>query len=174
MKYLIAIALLVLLSSCSEEKSASSTTSAPAPSKIEIDAGVFSQKLSQGLTIAEARKLSPGDKVTVSGKIMGAPSVFVDGRASFIMGDPEILISCEIRHADECATPWDNCCDDKKDVASNTLSIQLIDKDGKVLKIGLKGQHGLKELAMLTVQGTVAPSSSPEAMIINAEAIQVN
>jgi hypothetical protein len=175
MKVLIALSLLIFFTSCKEEKStATPESSAPAPAQVALDASLFSQTLDKGLKISEARKLAPGDKVTVSGKIIGAPSVFVEGRASFVMGDPEPLISCDIREGDGCTTPWDVCCMDSKSIAANTLSVQVVDKGGKVLKLGLKGQNGLKELAFLTVQGTIAPNSSAEAMIINAEAIQVN
>ena len=174
MKVLIALSLLIFFTSCKEENATTPESSVPAPAKPTLDASLFSQKLDKGLNISEARKLSAGDKVTVSGKVIGAPSVFVEGRASFVMGDPEPLISCDLREGDGCSAPWDVCCMDSKTIAANTLSVQVIDENGKVLKLGLKGQHGLKELAFLTVQGTVAPNSSAEAMIINAQAIQID
>ena len=174
MKYLtltLAALSLLFFTSCQEEKAA---TPAKAPvAEIKLDPALFSQKLDEGITISEARKLKAGDQVTVKGKILGAHSVFVDGRAAFIMGDPEQLTSCDLREGDGCKIPWDVCCEDSKDIAANTLSIQLVDENGMVLKTGLKGKNGLKELALLTVQGTVSPQSSAESMVINATAIQV-
>ncbi|EDM25564.1 hypothetical protein LNTAR_08076 [Lentisphaera araneosa HTCC2155] len=174
MKYLtltLAALSLLIFTSCQEEKAA---TPAKAPvAEITLDPTLFSQKLDEGVTISEARKLKAGDQVTVNGKIMGTNTVFVDGRASFVMGDPEKLTSCDLREGDSCKSPWDVCCEDSKDITANTLSVQLADENGMVLKTGLKGKSGLKELALLTVQGTVSPQSSEQAMIINATAIQV-
>ena len=174
MKYLtltLAALSLLIFTSCQEEKAA---TPAKAPvAEIKLNPTLFSQELDEGVTISEARKLKAGDQVTVKGKIIGAHSVFVDGRASFVMGDPEKLTSCDLREGDSCKFPWDVCCEDSKDITANTLSVQLVDENGMVLKTGLKGKNGLKELALLIVQGTVSPQSSAESMVINATAIQV-
>ncbi len=175
MKYLsltlVALSLL-FFTSCQEDKA--STPAKLTVAAIKLDPTIFNQKLEEGLKVSEARKLKAGDPVTVSGKIIGAHSVFVDGRASFIMGDPEVLTSCDLRESDSCKSPWDVCCADGKDIAANTLSVQLVDGNGIVLKTGLKGKNGLKELALVDVQGVVATQSSEQAMIINATAIQVN
>jgi hypothetical protein len=42
-----------------------------------------------------------------------------------------------------------------------------------VLKQDLKGVHGLTELSVVTLTGTVAKSSTPEALIINASQLHV-
>ena len=54
------------------------------------------------------------------------------------------------------------------------LSVQVVDQEGKVLKTGLKGKNGLKELALVTVKGKIAPQSNDFVTIINANAIQVD
>jgi hypothetical protein len=162
---------LLFFTSCQEEKS--TTSAKPTVAEIKLDPSIFNQKLDAGINVSDARKLKAGDQVIVSGKILGAHSVFVDGRASFVMGDPEKLTSCDLREGDSCKAPWDVCCEDSKDIAANTLSIQLVDEKGMVLKTGLKDKNGLKELALVTIQGTVSPQSSEQAMIINATAIQV-
>jgi len=162
---------LLFFTSCQEDKATTNTK--PTVTEIKLDPSIFNQSLESGVKVSEARQLKAGDPVLVSGKILGAHSVFVDGRASFVMGDPEKLTSCDLRENDSCKAPWDVCCEDSKDIAANTLSIQLVDENGMVIKTGLKGKNGLKELALITVQGKVSPQSSEQAMIINATAIQV-
>ena len=115
----------------------------------------------------------PGDTITLTGKILGREKPFVDDRAAFILGDASALKPCNEIPGDECSTPWDVCCETAEDKLANTATIQLVDAEGRVLKQGLKGVQGLKELSEVTLVGTVAPSSSPEALIVNATAIHV-
>ncbi len=119
---------------------------------------------------ADAR---PGDEVTVSGKVMGRTQPFVDGRAAFVLGDTTTLTPCNERPDDECTTPWDVCCDSKEDIREGTATIQIVGENGRVVAQGLKGVKGLKELSTVTVSGTVAESSTPEALVIDASALHV-
>ena len=171
MKHTILTLLMIgLMVGCGKKEEAKTLTEKP---KIEIPQSVFSTKMDKGISVLEARKHKAGDKITVQGKIMGSMSPFVEGRASFIIGDPAKLTSCDLKEGDPCETPWDVCCDDSQDIADSTLSIQLVDKNGKVLKTGLKGINGLKELSNVVVEGTVDSSSNEMVMIINAESISV-
>lgn len=113
-----------------------------------------------------------GDQVTVSGKIMGNSKPFVEGRAAFILGDTEVLTSCDEMPDDHCETPWDACCDSKEDKKRGTATIQVVDAEGRVLKEGLEGVGGLEKLATVTVTGKVAPGSSKDLLVINATAIR--
>jgi len=114
----------------------------------------------------------PGDEITVSGKIMGNAKPFVDGRAVFILGDPEVLTACNEDPADKCTTPWDNCCDSPEDKKRGTATIQVLGPDGRVLKEPVEGVGGLAKLAQVTVSGKVAEGSSADLLIINAQAIR--
>ncbi|WDE97556.1 hypothetical protein PQO03_17150 [Lentisphaera profundi] len=177
MKYLSILSIAIFLfASCTEEQKVQSTAAnlTPAKQEVTLDPQVFNQKLDQGISISEARKLKAGDEVLISGKIIGAHSVFVENRASFIIGDHNILTSCDLHEGDNCQAPWDVCCEESKDIAANTLSIQLVDDSGMILKTGLKGKNGLKELSLVTIKGSVSPQSSEAAMIINATAIQLD
>jgi hypothetical protein len=105
---------------------------------------------------------------------MGSLHPFVENRASFLIGDPEKITSCEVMGEDDhCKTPWDTCCESPKDIVKSSLNIQVVDDQGRALKAGLKGKGGLKELVHVIVKGKVDANSSPEATIINAGAIQV-
>ncbi|MBB5349980.1 putative lipoprotein YajG [Haloferula luteola] len=115
----------------------------------------------------------PGDTVTVRGRVMGNASPFVEGRAAFIIGDPEVLTACSDNEGDECETPWDNCCDTPEDKKRGTATVQIVGADGRVLKEGVEGVGGVGKLVTLTVSGTVAEGSSPELLVIDARAIDV-
>jgi hypothetical protein len=115
----------------------------------------------------------PGDKITLKGEVMGRDKVFVDGRAAFILGDPEKLTSCDKNPGDTCETPWDACCDSLELKRVGTASIQLIGKDGRVITADLKGTKGLKELSVVNISGIVDEHSTEENFIINATEIHV-
>jgi hypothetical protein len=115
----------------------------------------------------------PGDEVTLQGLVMGRLKPFVDERAAWVLGDPTVLTPCNQKDGDECATPWDVCCDSKEDKRRGTATIQLVGEDGRVISQSLKGVHGLVELSSLTVKGTVAEGSSEESLIVNATEIHV-
>jgi len=123
--------------------------------------------------IPEARTLKAGEKVVLTGLVMGIPHPFVEGRAVFVLGDEGTLNPCDLKGDDHCPTPWDVCCDPPELKAAGTATIQVVDDSGKPLRTGLKGVNGLKELSRVTVAGTVAPNSSPEAFIVNADAIHI-
>jgi hypothetical protein len=116
----------------------------------------------------------PGDEIVIKGLVMGREKVFVDGRASFLLGDREKLTPCNERPDDACPTPWDACCDTAEAKRTAIASIQILDADGRVLAGGIKGTRGLKELSAVTVSGTVDPGSTEGNFIINAKQIHVN
>jgi hypothetical protein len=153
------------------------TTLEGAPTEVPSAlAGIFAD-VASGETmpaIPELRRTAgPGDEVVLEAKVMGTTTPFVDNRALFVVGDEGTLISCDIRHSDGCQTPWDNCCDAPEAVRAGTATIQVVDDEGNVLRHGIKGISGLKELSRVRVAGTVAANSTPAAFIINASKIQV-
>jgi hypothetical protein len=104
---------------------------------------------------------------------MGREKVFVDGRAAFILGDPEKLTTCDKNPGDSCATPWDACCDSKELKRIGIASIQILGEDGRVIASELKGVNDLKELSSITVSGVVDQSSTEDNFVINAKQIHV-
>jgi hypothetical protein len=104
---------------------------------------------------------------------MGSSKPFVEGRAAFILGDPELLTPCNEIPGDSCETPWDCCCDTKEDKKAGIATIQITGPDGRVLKDNLEGVGGLAKLATVIVTGKVAEGSSAESLVLNATAVQV-
>lgn len=170
-KHLLAIAALALASCGKKETTAAVETAPPAAA---FDAFFTDQPIADPQAIHVVRTTAkPGDEIVIKGLIMGREKVFVDGRASFLLGDPEKLTPCNTIPGDECKTPWDACCDSKEAKLEGIASIQITDAEGRVLTGGLKGEEGLKELSAVTVSGTVDDSSTAENLVVNAKAIHV-
>lgn len=168
------IACSVLLVSCDKKSTptaADVSVSGPSPA---LAAVLAESPVGEAASIVAIRSTAkPGDEITVSGRIMGGKKPFVDGRAAFILGDPEVLTPCNEVPGDECETPWDACCDSPEDKKRATATIQIIGADGRVLKEPVEGVGGLKNLAPVTVTGKVAEGSSADLLIVNASAIGV-
>lgn len=174
-KPLLAIALAAFALTACEKKNVETTASEISPDTT-LEKYFTDQKIPSGEPISTIRtNLKAGDEISISGLVMGREKVFVDNRASFILGDPSTLTPCsEMGEDDHCPTPWDACCDSKEDLRNGIASIQIVGEDGRVLRGNIKGTKGLKELSSVTVSGTVAEQSTPDALIVNAVSIHVS
>lgn len=173
-KTLLTIAIAAFALAACEKQAAVTTVNEIAPDPA-LEKFFTDEEIPAGEAISIVRdKAKPGDEISLSGLVMGREKVFVDGRASFILGDPAKLTPCNKMPDDHCETPWDACCDDKALKLEGTASIQIVGEDGRVLDGNLKGTKGIKELSTVTVTGTVAPQSTPEALIVNATKIHVS
>ncbi len=173
MKTIVALAAVLALASCDGKKEvATLTPAAPAPSP-ELSKILNTAPSGTPVAIGKVRGTAkPGETITLSGKIMGNISPFVAGRAAFILGDPEIITSCDTMPGDKCETPWDACCDTPEKKKQGTATIQVVDAQGRALKEPLEGIGGLEKLAKVTVTGTVAKESNEDVLLVNATAIQ--
>lgn len=168
----IALFAFVSLSACKPTDSESSAEKvAPDP---KLQAYFSDEPLPDAQSIHIARTTAkPGDQITLKGDVIGRDKVFVEGRAAFILGDPEKLTSCDKNEGDTCETPWDACCDSMELKRIGTASIQILDEDGRVYFGELKGINGLKELSSVTLTGVVDETSTEENLVINATQIHV-
>lgn len=175
MKTLITISTIlaaISLSACKESAPATSAEITTPDSTLEM---YFSEaEIPDGASISEIRtSVKPGDEISISGLVMGREKVFVEGRASFILGDPKTITPCNEMPGDSCTTPWDACCDSKEVLRNGIASIQIVGEDGRVVSGNIKGTKGLTELSTVTVTGIVAPQSTTDALIVNATKIHV-
>jgi hypothetical protein len=165
------IAMLSLHACKNEESKPSAETQAPDPA---LAAFFVTETLPDAQAIHIARTAAkPGDTITLKGEVMGREKVFVDGRAAFILGDPEKLTSCDKNPGDTCETPWDACCDSKELKRIGIALIQILGEDGRVMASELKGVNGLKELSSVTLRGVVDSVSTEDNFVINATQIHV-
>ena len=166
--------LYLLLVACGKREEAKRSPAEPPAVPAAIAEVLAKSPAGEPKAIHEAKDgLKPGDEVVLTGKVMGGARPFVEGRAAFTLGDPAVLTPCNEIPGDSCETPWDVCCETPEDKKRATVSIQIIDAGGRVLKHGLQGVGGLDHLAKITVAGKVSEGSSDGAVIINAHAIRV-
>lgn len=160
-----------LMPACREKDESSSETMAgtsPFDAFYTEEAPSGARQISE--TIADP---VPGREIVLSGEVMGRTEPFVPGRGMVTLGDPTRITPCNRIEGDTCPTPWDNCCDDPEVLKKSVATIQFLDEGGRVMKSGLKGYRGIKELSFLTVKGTIAEGSNPNNLLINAEAFHV-
>lgn len=171
---LIALSFLLLAACRKTEKTPPDLSDGTSSTDKALLAAVFStEPKGPAKAIKEVKSSAkPGDEVVLTGRIMGNLKPFVDGRAAFMVADPSILTACSDHPGDECATPWDACCDSPEDKKKAIATIQIVDSDGRVLKQSVEGSGGLAPLDSVTVRGTVAKGSEGDVLIVNATAIR--
>lgn len=173
---LLTFGLALTLASCTKkEAEATATPQQGSQSDTNIAQLLLKEAPQKAVGIFELRKSAkPGDTVTLTGAVIGGDQVFVKGRAVMIVGDPTKLTSCDRHPGDNCATPWDVCCDDPEVIKNSILTVQVVDSTGRPLKTNLKGINGLKELSRVTITGTVTKNSNASNMLINATGIYIH
>jgi hypothetical protein len=152
---------------------------APPPSSADAAADALPQDLlvdaapAGAVAVATAkRSAQPGEEITVRGRVGGRKEPVIDGRASFLLADPDKISACDTRDDDECDTPWDFCCEPKEKITANTLTIQAADAAGRALKSDIAAA-GIEPGAFVVVRGTVGPRPDPNALVISATSIFV-
>jgi hypothetical protein len=121
------------------------------------------------LSVAEGRvQLAPGDEAVIEGQIGGVLEPFLSGYVGFVLADTEVVFCNEMSEADHCETPWDACCEDSDQLKARRISVQFVDAEGNPLEGDVQSLTTLKALDHVAVIGTVAETSTPENMIVNA------
>ncbi|SHJ39875.1 hypothetical protein SAMN02745181_1962 [Rubritalea squalenifaciens DSM 18772] len=165
---------LLFLASCGDKPAEQNSAQSEQPQASPLENIVLKDEPTTAISIAEAKqKPTPGKEVTIKAKVIGRSAPIVDGLAVILVGDPEKLTSCDLMPDDHCTTPWDVCCDDPDEIKNHTATIQVLDKDGKLVKNSLRGIGGLKELSYLTISGVIDEKSSKDNLVINASGIYI-
>lgn len=133
---------------------------------------ILSEQPADALDVATAKqKLAAGDQIVVQGRIGGRVEPFVAERAIFQLVDTSIP-TCIDKHGDGCPTPWDYCCEPKDQVAAKSLTVQVVDGEGKPLRTSIKGTGGLDPMANVVIRGKV-DQKDEHSMVIRADGIYV-
>jgi len=93
-----------------------------------------------------------GEEVIVTGRIGGSGNPWVEGRAAFSIVD-DSLKACSDIPGDECAQPWDYCCETDK-LSTSTALIQIVDDAGSLVRTDARTLLNVKELSTVIVTGT--------------------
>jgi len=96
-----------------------------------------------------------GDEVTIRGRVGGRKAPFAAQRAMVALVDLSLPYCGQDTNDDHCSEPWDYCCEPKDRLSKHMVSVQVDGANGKVLRAGLKGAGGIRELTELVVRGVV-------------------
>jgi hypothetical protein len=119
------------------------------------------------VNVGEAKQsVSEGDEVALRGRIGGRADPMSADSAVFVIMDVSVP-SCADEEGDNCATPWDYCCEPRESIAASNATVQLVDDTGAPLAIDLR-RHGLKPLDEVIVVGRVAPRPSEQTLVVKA------
>ncbi len=106
----------------------------------------------QARGVMDVRESAQDDEaVVVVGRIGGSEDPWVEGRAAFSIVD-QALQACSDKEGDNCATPWDYCCETDR-LPQATLLVKVVDQSGSLVATGARELLGLKELQTVLVQG---------------------
>lgn len=168
---IVLIALAAPLASCGKEPPAG----APATASGErIPDGMVARGPAQGMHVAAAKASAAlGAEVTLVGRIGGSEEPFAADRAVFTIVDPALKACSDMADPDHCATPWDYCCEERAAMVRGTATVEIAGKDGRPLRLSLRGKEGLDPLATVAVTGTVVERNDAGVLVVRARRIEV-
>lgn len=162
---------LAALTGCDKQKPSATTASTndtSIPKKIFL-----SERPADAPMLREVKASSQvGDKVVFEARVGGRMKPFVEGLAVFVTADPR-LISCDQRPGDNCAYPYDYCCEDGDALKAGTATVQILDSDGTPYPVSAQGQGGIEPLKTIIVEGTVAEKDAKGVFVVDATNIWV-
>lgn len=167
--FILTVVLAFFLSNCTnDQNSKNKVILAEIPDNFK-----FSEDLGASISVCEFRETNDTTKdYIVEGFIGGRKNPFAENRAIFILGD-NTLETCDEKSDDSCPTPWDVCCEDRNKILSSTISVQILDANGFIINGTLQGVSGIDSGKNIKVRGKLNMKSTAEAIIMNAEAIQI-
>ena len=93
------------------------------------------------------------EEVVVVGRIGGEVNPWVEGLAAFSIVDRK-LKACNDIEGDNCATPWDYCCE--AELAKSKTLVEIVDGNDSTVKTDARQLLNLKELQTVVVKGKAA------------------
>ncbi|MBX3383525.1 MAG: hypothetical protein KF864_08455 [Phycisphaeraceae bacterium] len=123
----------------------------------------------QAMDVSKARReriFKRGEEVVLVGRVGGSKHPFVAGRLVFTLIGRG-LKACNEIPGDSCPEPWDYCCDSRDEILANSVTVQVVNHTGQILRTDLKGRRGVTELTEIIVSGTVSVADG-KAVIVNA------
>ena len=143
----------ILVTGCSQETATSSSSTTDSSLRIDGTQFLLDKKPSGAADVLTVRAdARDGEDVILTGRIGGSSNPWVEGRAAFSIVD-DSLRACSDIPGDQCAKPWDYCCETDK-LATSTALIQIVDEAGSLVKADARTLLNVKELSTVIVQGT--------------------
>lgn len=162
-----------LAAGCGEEQAPVAATSTKAESTPALPASLkLSAAPADAKDVAAAKaSVKNGDRVTIRGVVAGREEPIANNRAILTLLDPAVK-TCEKSPMDDCKTPWDACCEPADVLSKNSLTVQVVDREGRPVKASLATIEGVKPLAKLVVTGS-ANVTSDGVVLVNADGVHV-
>ena len=108
-----------------------------------------------------------GEQIALIGRIGGRSEPVTASSGLFVIMDPS-LPTCADNPEDQCATPWDYCCETPGTITANAATVQLRDDEGKPITFA---EGDLQPLSRVAVIGTVAPRPNSDTLIVHATGV---
>lgn len=167
----ISVAGSLALASCGDgEKQKPVDTSTRTASSQDDIGGLFSSVIGKehAVDIAATRSLKPGERVIVRGRLLGAERLFEENQAMFLMADPAYVTPDESNlhpfRASEVPAAVKR---------AHMLTVQVLDREGRVLPVSLQNVHGLKSMSYVVVSGVMSAETTPSSPVVDAETIEL-
>jgi hypothetical protein len=153
--YLLPVGLLALFlaAGCGEAtKPADQTTITPVSEADKAKYLLAEEPAGAKPVLAVRQEAKDGDDVVIVGRIGGEAKPWVEGKAAFWIVDAS-LKSCQDNPGDNCATPWDYCCEPKEQLRQAMATVKVVDEQGKTVASDARQLLGVKELQTVVVRG---------------------
>jgi len=173
----LALATVAFVVGCSQETSTlQDTTSVEKPEVVAAaeptlpDGFFLSEAPANVISLSKARSSAKaGEDVVFTGYIGGREQPFTEGRAMFVMADSVEAPQC----TDSCPVPHDACCTPGDVIAANSATVQVVDEEGKMMKLDLDGMNNLKAGGEVTIVGKVREANEG-VFIVDANGVAIN
>jgi hypothetical protein len=109
--------------------------------------------------VYDARAEAPIESAVVVGRV----AEMTKGFAAFRLVDAA-LDYCGQKRKDECPTPWDYCCEAPAKLKAATISVQLVDANGKVAK--LDWGDDLRPCDLVALEGKVTKDEHGNVTVV--------
>lgn len=121
------------------------------------------------LDVGDARQSAvEGQPIVVRGQVGGLAKPFADKYAMFVVCDKRLAVC-----PSGCTNPADFCSVPRDQIMANLATIQIVDRNGTLLKASVQGLNGLRPLSEVVISGTVAKKDN-KVLIVTARNIYVN
>jgi hypothetical protein len=121
------------------------------------------------LDVGDARKSAvEGKPIVMRGQIGGLAKPFAEKYAMFVVCDKRLAVC-----PSGCTNPADFCSVPRDRLMASIATVQVLDRNGALLKSSVEGLNGLRTLSEVVIRGTVAKKDQ-NILVVNAENIYVN
>jgi len=161
------LATALIVTGC-DENAPSTSTNTPQAS---VQSGWKLDAMPEGAQpVAQAKvNAKEGEQITLVGRIGGRSEPITASSGLFIVMDPAIP-SCADNPEDNCAKPWDYCCETQETITANAATIQIRDAEGSPVVLA---EGELEPLSRVTIVGTVAPRPNSNTLVVYATGLYV-